>query len=255
METGLNFIEFNYQLLQSYDYLQLFEKENCLLQIGGDDQWGNIVAGVDLIRRVKQGQAYGLTFPLVTTADGKKMGKTEKGALWLDPQLVSPYEFYQYWRNIADQDVKKTLLLYTFLPVEEIHELTKVSGASLNKAKEVLAYEFTKIVHGTPAAQEAQNGSQAAFSIQGGDRESMPSKGISSSELSKGLNLLDTLVSTGLCSSRSEARRLVEQGGAKVGDEKIQNVDFVLNQTHCDEQGDIILRAGKKRFFRLSVES
>jgi tyrosyl-tRNA synthetase len=257
METGLSFIEFNYQLLQSYDFLELHKRENCVLQIGGDDQWGNIVAGVDLIRRVQghEAKSFGLTFPLVTTADGKKMGKTEKGALWLDPKRASPYDFFQYWRNIGDADVRKTLLYYTFLPVEEIDQLTSTEGSALNKAKEVLAYEFTKIVHGQEEAEKALAGAKAAFSAGGAaDREGMPSQTLAKSELAEGIPAIDLFAMTTVCDTRADAKRVILQGGAKVNDRKVEELRQLIDESWLDDQGELILRAGKKKFFRLSVK-
>ena len=214
METGLSFIEFNYQLLQSYDFLILYRKHRCRFQMGGDDQWGNIVAGIELIRRIEGAEAYGLTFPLVTRSDGKKMGKTEKGAVFLDSGLFKPYEFYQYWRNVADADVGRFLKLFTYLPMEEIAELEKLKGRDANRAKEVLAYEYTKIVHGEEEAIGAREASRAAFKTGGNspDRASIPSIEISPSELEAGIGVLELFARTPLCASRGEARRLVTQG-------------------------------------------
>lgn len=254
LEKGLSFIEFNYQLLQSYDFLELYRRENCLLQIGGDDQWGNIVAGMELIRRVEGGEAMGLTFPLVTRSDGKKMGKTEKGAVFLDSSMTSVYDFFQYWRNVADADVEKFLLMYTFLPVEECKHLGSLEGQEINKAKEVLAYEQTKIIHGKVEADKAISAAHAAF-ISGGtdDKSGMPSKEVKSSEFEKGINILDLFADTNLCSSKSEARRLVKQNGASVNGDKITDPDTLIKITHIKE-GEIILKAGKKRFFRIIVK-
>ncbi len=260
MENGLSFIEFNYQLLQSYDFLELYRRENCLLQIGGDDQWGNIVAGMELIRRIEGSDvpSMGLTFPLVTRSDGKKMGKTEKGAVFLDPSLTSVYDFYQYWRNVADADVEKFLLMYTFLPVEECRRLGALKDQDINKAKEVLAYEQTKIIHGKAEADKAREGARAAFSSGGAqDKSGMPSASLASVDLAKGMNILDAYVLSGLCTSKSEARRLVTQNGAAVNGKKITDPDAVLDASFMvEEEGEkeIILKAGKKRFFRFVVE-
>ena len=200
LETGLSFIEFNYQLLQSYDFLLLYQREGCRLQIGGDDQWGNIVSGADLTRRIEGAEVFGLTFPLVTRSDGKKMGKTEKGALFLDPSVTPPYEFYQYWRNVADPDVERFLKLYTFLPVDEVERLCRVQGQAINAAKEVLAYELTKIVHGADEADQAQGAARTAFAAGGGDAstESMPSIELRRSELAAGIPVLDLFARTSL---------------------------------------------------------
>ncbi len=258
LEKGLSFIEFNYQLLQSYDFLELYRRENCILQIGGDDQWGNIVAGMELIRRVEGGEAIGLTFPLVTRSDGKKMGKTEKGAIFLDPDMTSVYDFFQYWRNVADADVEKFLLLYTFLPTEECKRLGALEGQDINKAKEVLAYELTKIIHGEEEAKKAMEGAKAAFSAGGvQDKSGMPSAEIAYSELEEGINIMDLYVKSGLCSSKSEARRLVSQNGAAINGEKIADVDAVIDGKFVveeDGEKEIVLKAGKKRFFRFLVK-
>ncbi len=254
LETGLSFIEFNYQLLQSYDFLVLNQKHGCRLQIGGDDQWGNIVAGVDLTRRVESNDVFGLTFPLVTRSDGKKMGKTEKGALFLDPGMISPYDFYQYWRNVADADVEKFLLLYTYLPVEEIRELGSLKDKEINRAKGVLAHEITAIVHGKEEADKAGEAARAAFTSGGGDNKTaIPSIEIPASELETGIIITDLFSRTSLCSSRGEARRLITQGGGSVNDEKITDIDAVIN-TASVREGELLLRAGKKRYFRIIVK-
>ncbi|MBN2658810.1 MAG: tyrosine--tRNA ligase [Spirochaetales bacterium] len=254
LEKGLSFIEFNYQLLQSYDFLELFRREKCLLQIGGDDQWGNIVAGMELIRRVEGGEAMGLTFPLVTRSDGKKMGKTEKGAVFLDPSMTTVYDFFQYWRNVADADVEKFLLMYTFLPVEECKRLGSLEGQEINKAKEVLAYEQTKIIHGKEEADKAFAAAHAAFTSGGEeDKSGMPSKEMTAAELEAGINILELFAETALCSSKSEARRLVTQNGAAVNGEKVSDPDAMINSSDIKEN-EIILKAGKKRFFRIIVK-
>ncbi len=258
LETGLSFIEFNYQLLQSYDYLELHRKHGCDLQIGGDDQWGNIVAGADLIRRVTGDEAYGLTCPLVTRADGKKMGKTEKGAVFLDPELFSPYDFFQYWRNVPDSDVEKFLLLYTFLPVEECKELGALKDQEINRAKERLAWELTNIVHGEEEANKALEAAKAAFG--GGaagagtssDRSSIPSIELPEAKLREGIGVLDLFASTELCSSKGEARRLVQQGGARINEKKVADIEAVIDDSWAEE-GELLLRAGKKRYFRVVV--
>jgi len=254
LERGLSFIEFNYQLLQSYDFLKLFQNHDCELQMGGDDQWGNIVAGVELIRRVERQECYGLTFPLVTRSDGKKMGKTEKGAVFLDPGLFSPYDFFQYWRNVADADVIKFLKMFTFLPIEEINELAKLTDAQINRAKEVLAYEQTKIIHGREEADKALEASKAAFSSAPGgkteDRDAIPSVDVSSDELDAGINVMDLFAMTELCKTKSDARRLVVQGGASINEEKVSEITAVIDSSWL-EDGELLLRAGKKRYFRV----
>lgn len=252
LETGLSFIEFNYQLLQSYDFLTLRRKYDCELQIGGDDQWGNIVAGLDLIRRLDGIECVGLTFPLVTRSDGKKMGKTEKGAIFLDPTLTSVYDFFQYWRNVADADVEKFLKLYTFLSVQECETLGRKTDSQINKSKEILAYELTKIIHGKEEADKALAAAHAAFGGASGDKEGMPSLSISASEIESGISIIDIFAKSSLCSSRSEARRLIEQGGAKINDLQISDLDYIVTNTDIKD-GDIILKAGKKRFFRIKI--
>lgn len=252
LETGLSFIEFNYQLLQSYDFLTLYQREGCRLQVGGDDQWGNIVSGADLTRRIEGVEVIGLTFPLVTRSDGKKMGKTEKGALFLDPDITPPYEFFQYWRNVADPDVEKFLMLYTFLPVEEVKTLGALEGQEINRAKEVLAYELTAIVHGKDEADGAREAAKTAFSAASGSTEAIPSIELEASELREGIPVLELYSRTTLCSSRSEARRLVSQGGATINDKKINDIELVIDETWVEE-GVITLRAGKKRYFQVVV--
>ena len=256
LETGLSFIEFNYQLLQSYDFLTLYQTEGCRMQIGGDDQWGNIVAGADLTRRIEGVEVFGLTFPLVTRSDGKKMGKTEKGALYLDPAVTSPYEFFQYWRNIADPDVEKFLKLYTFLPLEEISRLTALQGQEINEAKETLAFELTSVVHGRQEAENARTAAKAAFSSESGsgDTSSIPSIAVERSELEAGIPVLELFSRTNLCSSRSEARRLVSQGGASINEQKVSDIELNVDASWIAE-GKIMLRAGKKRYFQIEVTS
>ena len=247
METGLSFVEFNYQLLQSYDFLQLNERHGVALQIGGDDQWGNIVAGIELVRRINGHEVYGLTFPLVTTSDGKKMGKTEKGALFLNPEVTKPYDFFQYWRNVTDADTRKFLLLFTFLPIDEIDELMK---GNVNDAKERLAYEVTSLIHGKDEAEKARAGAKAAFGS-GGDKSSMPTVEISRSRFASGIGVIDLFFDAGLAATKSDARRLVEQGGAVVGETTITDVKAVIGESSLDESGEVILRAGKKKFMRV----
>lgn len=251
LETGLSFIEFNYQLLQSYDFLQLHKEHGVNLQIGGDDQWGNIVAGVDLTRRVTGDEVYGLTFPLVTRADGKKMGKTEEGAIFLDPSQVTPYEMYQYWRNVPDANVESFLLTYTFLPVDECRDLGAQSGEAINASKERLALEATAIIHGRQAAEEAQAGAKAAFGS-GGAHEAIPDIEIGRAELEAGIGVLDLFARTALCSSRSEARRLVQQGGARINDVQISDLDYSVTLADATDN-ELLLRAGKKRYFRVRI--
>jgi tyrosyl-tRNA synthetase len=254
METGLSFIEFNYQLLQSYDFLELYRRFGCRLQIGGDDQWGNIVAGADLIRRIEGAEVFGMTFPLVTTADGKKMGKTEKGALFLDPALTSPYEFFQYWRNIQDSDLRRFLLMFTFLSIEECETLS-APDKNPNEGKERLAWEITALIHGKEEADKVLAGARAAFSGSG-DRSAMPGISLPHSRFLAGYNIVDLFTDAGLAPSKSEGRRLVEQGGAFVGQDElaaITDVKAVIGAEFLDKDGFLILRAGKKRYCRVST--
>lgn len=252
MEAGLSFIEFNYQLLQSYDFLQLYKRYNCRLQIGGDDQWGNIVSGIELIRRVEGAECYGLTFPLVTTNDGKKMGKTEKGALFLDPEMTSPYEFFQYFRNVADADVLRFLLMFTFLPVEECRRLGSLKDAALNEAKERLAWEVTSLIHGKEEANKALAAARAAFRGEG-DATQLPTTEIDRERLDVGIGALDLFVASGLAPSKNEARRLIQQGGASVNGTKVENERQVFSAKDMVE-GAMMLRAGKKRVARVVVK-
>ena len=255
LETGLSFIEFNYQLLQSYDYLVLFRTTGCRLQIGGDDQWGNIVAGMDLIRRIEGAEVFALTSPLITTSDGKKMGKSEKGALYLDPAISSPYDFYQYWMNVTDDDTARFLKYFTFLPVAEIGDMCAVKDQRINEAKRRLAFEVTSLVHGEAAAKEAAGAARAAFSGGGDgstDLSGVPSVTVPRAEMEKGISVVDLFVRTSLCATKSDARRLVTQGGAWVGTTNVTDIDALVKLDSV-EAGAILLRAGKKRYFRVLV--
>jgi tyrosyl-tRNA synthetase len=251
LEKGLSFIEFNYQLLQAYDFLVLFRKHGCTLQIGGDDQWGNILAGADLIRRLEQREAFALTFPLLMTATGEKMGKTAAGAVWLDPQRTSPFDFYQYFVNVDDRDVGRFLKLFTFLPSEELQRLSAMEGAELRTAKAALAFEVTKIVHGEEAAESAQRAARAAF---GGGEEGVgadvPTHAITQDELAAGLKVVDLLAAAGLAASKSAARRLVAQGGVRVGARKVDSVEDVMRAEDLGSDG-VLLHAGKKHVRRI----
>lgn len=253
LEKGLSFIEFNYQILQSYDYLTLFRKYGCMLQMGGDDQWGNIVAGIELVRRVEGREVFALTSPLVTRSDGKKMGKTEKGALFLDPEMVSPYEFYQYWINIPDEDVEKLLKLFTFLPLKEIKKLSSLKDKEINRAKEVLAFELTSTVHGKEEAEKAKSASMAAFG-KSKDTEltGIPSGEVKRESLKTGINVIDLFFGTSLCSSKGEARRLISQGGAYINGAKVDSIDSIIGLSYL-KNGEMLLRAGKKRYFRVII--
>ena len=258
LERGLSFIEFNYQLLQAYDFYMLHQKYGMSLQIGGADQWGNITAGVDLIRRKlggttelnEQHQAFGLTFPLIMRADGKKMGKSEKGAIFLDPSLTSVYDFFQYWRNVPDADVRKFFLLFTFLPVSEIDQI--VAG-DINEAKTRLAFEVTKEIHGEQEAQKALDGAKAAFGGTG-DKSSMPTVELLKADVEKGIGVLSLFSTAKLCASNAEARRLVEQGGASVNGNKVSDVKAVVTLSDCDSDGELILKAGKKKVCRVVLK-
>lgn len=258
LEKGLSFIEFNYQLLQSFDFLKLHQRHNCVLQIGGDDQWGNITAGVDLIRRKlggttelnKEHEAFGLTFPLVTRSDGKKMGKTEKGAIFLDPEMTSVYDFFQYWRNVVDADVRKFFLLFTFLPVAEIDS---ICNGNINEAKERLAYEVTMLIHGKYEADKALAGAKAAFSGQG-DKSQMPTAEVDKSLVENGVGVIDFFAAASIGGSKSEIRRLIQQGGAAVNGNVVADVKQVITLNDADETGEFILRAGKKKFVRVVLK-
>jgi tyrosyl-tRNA synthetase len=253
LETGLNFVEFNYMLLQAYDFLHLYQAYGCFLQMGGSDQWGNIVAGADLIRRVEGGTAYGIIFPLITTASGEKMGKTAQGAIWLNPELTAPYEYYQYWINTDDRDVERFLALFTFLPLEEINRYGQLTGADLREAKEVLAFEATKITHGEAEAKKAREASRTAFGNEEGSLDAMPNTTLQKGRLKQGITAYELFVETELCTSKADAKRLISQGGAYVNGRRLQDIDEVITEGHLRE-GDLILRAGKKRYHRVVLK-
>ncbi|MGE5582876.1 MAG: tyrosine--tRNA ligase [Bacillota bacterium] len=246
MEKGLSFIEFNYMLLQSYDFLVLFRKYGCKLQMGGDDQWSNILYGADLIRRLEGEEAYGITFPLLTTSTGRKMGKTEAGAVWLDPLKTSPYDFYQYWRNTDDRDVERFLALYTFLPLPEIRRLGALKDQEINEAKKILAYEVTKLVHGEAEAAKAAQAAQALFSGQGNETAA-PAIELPRADLAKGMSIIDLVVRAKLADSRSEARRLIIQGGISLFDRKVSDINQVVTGAELQD-GQLILKKGKKDY-------
>ena len=271
LDKGLNFIEFNYMLLQAYDFLYLFQQYGCLLQMGGNDQWGNMVAGIDLIRRIEEKTAYGITFPLMTTSQGHKMGKTERGTVWLDSQLTSPYEYYQYWMNTEDADVGRFLALFTFLPMEEISAVKSLTDSRLNMAKAVLAFEATKIAHGEDAAVAVWKASSEAFGLKPVESGMFPSSAIprsaeelgtaaipsiekSRKSLAAGIPAFELFQEAGLCSSRGEARRLIAQGGAYVNDRQIVAFDEKIGLPDADEKGEIRLRKGKKRYVILLLK-
>lgn len=252
LETGLNFIEFNYMLLQAYDFLVLHQRHGCRVQMGGNDQWGNILAGVDLTRRVEGQEVHGVTFPLIMTASGAKMGKTAQGAVWLDAARTTPYDFYQFWINTEDPDVGRFLGLFTFLPMDEVRRLGALTGADLRQAKETLAYEVTRLVHGEAEADKARAASRALFGG-GGDLESVPTFELSAERLAAGLEAFVLFTEAGLAKSRGEARRLIEQGGAYVNGEPITAIDQRLSATDLNE-GAMLLRAGKKKYCAVRVK-
>lgn len=244
MERGLTFFELSYMLMQSYDFLYLHDKYGCKLQMGGNDQWSNILGGVDLIRRIGHSDSYGLTFKLLTTKEGKKMGKTEKGALWLDATKTSPYDFYQYWRNIDDADVKTVLSLLTFLPMEKVEELSNLKDEKINEAKKVAAYEITKLIHGEEEAKKAEEASNALFGGQG-SLDNMPTATVASN-----ISILDAIIQVGFAPSKGQARQLIAQGGISLNDTKISDTNYVLSDTDFKD-GFAILKKGKKSYYKL----
>ena len=256
-EEGLSFIEFNYQLLQAYDFLVLNRKYGCLLQIGGDDQWSNILAGSDLIKKIETKQAYGLTFPLLTTARGEKMGKTAAGAVWLSAERTSPYEFYQYWVNVDDRDVERFLAYFTFLPMDEVRRLGRAEGAALNQSKRVLALEATKLCHGEAAALKAKADSEALFpsagGTGGGDLSAIPSTEMPRADFAAGVPFVELLVKVGLADSKNAARRLVGQGGAYLNNEAVSDANLSVGESAIQD-GAILLRQGKKKYHRIVVK-
>ena len=251
MERGLTFLEFNYMIMQSYDFLELFKRYGCILQAGGDDQWSNMLSGADLIRRKEQKSAFALTFKLLLTSDGRKMGKTEKGALWLDPNRTSPYEFYQYWRNVDDADVEKCLALLTFLPMDEVRRLGALKDAAINEAKRVLAFEVTKLIHGEEEAAKARDAAEALFGggAMGG---SVPTTALTAAELAEESRLVALLARAGLCKSNGEARKTIQQGGVTVNDEKVTDPDFRFTAEMLADGA--LVRKGKKTFHKFVSE-
>ncbi len=250
MERGLSFLEFNYMIMQSYDFYSLFQRYGCNLQFGGDDQWSNMLGGTELIRRKLGKDSHAMTINLLLNSEGKKMGKTEKGAVWLDPEKTSPFDFFQYWRNVADSDVIKCLKMLTFVPIEEIEAMQAWEGSELNKAKEILAFELTKLVHGEEEAQKALEGARALFSSKA-DTDNMPSSELTAENLTDGrIGLIDLLVFVGLTLSKAEARRLIQQGGISVNDKKITDVKAEISAEDFGE-GFIVIRKGKKVFHKV----
>jgi len=252
-EAGLSFLEFNYALLQAYDFLHLYQEFGCILQMGGSDQWANSLAGADLIRKVEGGRAYVVVTPLITTASGAKMGKSQSDSVWLDADRTSPYQFYQYWINTEDPDVERFLALYTFLPMEEVRRLGQLEGSELRKAKEVLAFEATRLTHGEEAAKEALAASHALFGGDAGSMEGVPTTQMAAGELAEGIPASQLLAQVGLASSRGEARRLIQQGGAYVNGERIETVEQTITPNNLVE-GSLFLRVGKKKYHRVVVE-
>jgi tyrosyl-tRNA synthetase len=250
LDKGLSFLEFNYMLMQSYDFLELNRRCNCIMQMGGDDQWSNILAGADLIRRKESKPAYGLTFTLLTTSDGRKMGKTEKGALWLDPEKTSPYTFYQYWRNIDDADVEKCLALLTFMPMDEVRRLGALKDKEINLAKKTLAFEVTKLIHGSEEAEKAQQAAEALFNGTGA-LDNAPTVSITPDMMD--MKFLDILATTGIVPSKSEGRRLIQQGGLYIGDTKVTDFDLLLTNDLFENNG-LLIRKGKKNYHRIIIE-
>ncbi len=252
MEKGLSFLEFNYMIMQSYDFYHMFQEYGCNMQFGGDDQWSNMLGGTELIRRKLGKDAQAMTITLLLNSEGKKMGKTASGAVWLDPNKTTPYDFYQYWRNVGDQDVLKCIRMLTFLPLEQIDEMDKWEGSQLNRAKEILAYELTALVHGEEEAKKAEESAKALFGA-GGNNANMPTSTMTDADFENGnINVLSMLVATGLCPSRGEARRLVQQGGVTIDDVKVASIDESLARERFEGEG-VIVRKGKKVFHRVKA--
>ena len=252
MEKGLSFLEFNYMIMQSYDFYHMFQEYGCNMQFGGDDQWSNMLGGTELIRRKLGKDAQAMTITLLLNSEGKKMGKTASGAVWLDPNKTTPYDFYQYWRNVGDSDVLKCIRMLTFLPLEQIDEMDKWEGSQLNRAKEILAYELTALVHGEEEAKKAEESAKALFGA-GGDSANMPTSVLADADFENGsINVLSMLVATGLCPSRGEARRLVQQGGVTIDDVKVASIDESLARERFEDEG-VIVRKGKKVFHRVKA--
>ncbi|MBI3638628.1 tyrosine--tRNA ligase [Candidatus Wolfebacteria bacterium] len=252
LKTGLSFLEFNYQLLQAYDFWHLFKNYDCLVQVEGSDQWGNIVAGIELIRKMEGKESYGITIPLLTTSSGKKMGKTEKGAVFLNSRITSPYEYYQYWINADDRDVMKLLLRFTLLPVDEINKYKKLKGEKLREAKEVLAYETTKILHGEGEARKAAETSSALFNKKTGGGELIPTTILKKGEVKNGIPAFKLFIIAGLAKSGAEAQRLIKQGGGYLNEENLKEFNVLITESYF-KNGEVLLRAGKKKYQRLKI--
>ena len=251
MEKGLSFLEFNYMIMQSYDFYHLYQTYGCNMQFGGDDQWSNMLGGTELIRKKLNKDAYAMTITLLLNSEGKKMGKTVSGAVWLDPEKTSPYEFYQYWRNVGDADVLKCIRMLTFLPLEEIDAMDKWEGSQLNRAKEILAWELTKLVHGEEEAKKAEAAAKALFGG-GADNSNMPTTALNAEDFTDGkITVIDLLVKAGLCTTKSDARRTIQQGGVFVGDDKVADVSIAVEESRFDGDG-VIIRKGKKNFHKFT---
>ncbi|MGD9568394.1 MAG: tyrosine--tRNA ligase [Sedimentibacter sp.] len=251
MEQGLTFFEFGYMLMQSYDFYVLNQRYGCKMQLGGNDQWSNIIGGIELTRKKADEQVYGMTFSLLTNSEGKKMGKTEKGALWLDRNKTSPYDFYQYWRNIDDADVEKCLALLTFLPMDEVRRLGRLEGSEINKAKEILAFEITKLIHSEEDAIKAQEAARALFGA-GVDSENMPTTELTKEELGEGMTVIELMVKVNLIKTKSEGRRLIEQAGVAVNDKVVEDVNATVTENDFEE-GKLIIKKGKKVYHRIKL--
>ena len=250
MEKGLSFLEFNYMLMQGYDFYVLNQKHNCKMELGGDDQWSNIIAGINLVRKKKQETVYGMTCTLLTNSEGKKMGKTAKGALWLDPEKTTPHEFYQYWRNVADEDVEKCLALLTFIPMDEVRRLGALKDAEINKAKVVLAYEITKMIHGQEEADKAKAAAEGAFGGSG-DMSNLPTTEIEKANL--GVSLIEYLTENGILKTKSEGRRLIQQNGMSLNGDKVTDIGFALTE-EAFKDSEAIVKMGKKKFHRIVLK-
>lgn len=251
LESGLSFLEFNYMIMQGYDFLELYRRHNCKLQLGGNDQWSNIIAGTELIRKIDSASAYGLTFKLLTTSEGKKMGKTEAGAVWIDPAKTKPYEIYQYFRNVDDSDVENCLKLLTFMPLDVISKLVNVEGAEINKAKERLGFEVTKVIHGEEEAQKSLDAAKALFAG-GADMSNIPSTDMAENDFAEGMNIQDVMVALELAKSKGEAKRLIKQGGVSLGSEKVTSFDQIITLGDF-EDNKVVIKKGKKVFHQIKL--
>lgn len=253
MEKGLSFLEFNYMILQSYDFLHLFRAETCTVQMGGDDQWSNMLGGMELVRRLGSGKAFCLTFPLLTTSDGKKMGKTEQGAVWLDPEQTSPYEYFQFWRNVEDAKVAECLAFFTDLPMTEVRRLSAFDGAKINDAKIALAFETTKLLHGEAEAVKARESASTLFTAGGIGGGSEPEHTLTSEQVGSEVNVLEALLMSGIIESKAEGRRLISQGGLTLDGEKITELSYTMSRSSLEKSAGVLIRKGKKHYYRLRI--